>query len=227
LCEHVRIKESAMTKASVKAVVQTVQGLGVHAALRAIQYNAAIRALNRRYGRPKPRGRFHTLGDVKTIEKRPHGILIHAENGYVEVNFVSAEIVRVRMRTTPDFPPPFSYAVTRIDWPQPLMQTRDEPPVFTASTDQLVCRVHREGCRLTFETPGGQVISADASGGLGWRENEVRWTRCLPGDEQCFGLGQRASSLNLRGKRYASGTVIPCPPTRAVTIRFTTASPFT
>ena len=51
---------------------------------------------------------------------------------------MTAEIVRVRMRPTPDFPPPFSYAVTRIDWPQPLMQTRDEPPVsFTAFTDQI------------------------------------------------------------------------------------------
>jgi alpha-glucosidase len=191
-----------MTKASAKTVIQTIQGMGLQAGLHAVQYHATVHTLNRRFGRPKPRGRFHTLGDVKSIERRPHSFVIHADNGYVEADFVSAEIVRVRMRHEPDFPPPFSYAVTRIDWPEPLMQTHDEPPVFTASTDQLVCHVQREGCRLSFETPSGQVISADA-GGFAWRDSEIRWTRELPKDERCFGLGQRASALNLRGKQVA------------------------
>jgi alpha-glucosidase len=199
-----------MIKANMKAVVQTVRGLGLQVALRAIQYNTAVRTLNRRFARPKPRGRFRTLGDAKAIEKHPHGFVVHAENGYVEVNFISAEIVRVRLGHEPDFPPPFSYSVTRIDWPQPLMQTRDEPPVFTAFTDQLVCRVRREGCRLTFETAAGQVISQDTDG-LAWRENETRWTRCLPEEELCLGLGQRAGSLNLRGKQYALWNADPLP----------------
>jgi hypothetical protein len=38
-----------MTKASAKTVVQTIQGLGLQAGLHAVQYNATVRTLNRRF----------------------------------------------------------------------------------------------------------------------------------------------------------------------------------
>ncbi|RPJ02839.1 MAG: DUF4968 domain-containing protein [Chloroflexi bacterium] len=199
-----------MTKASVKTIVQVAQGLGLQAGLRAVQYKATVRALNHRFGRARPRSRVQSLGNVKSIEKRPHGLVVHAENAYVEIHFLTAEIVRVRMCPTSDFPPPFSYAVSRSDWPQTLVQTRDEPPMFTAFTDQLVCRVHRDGCRLTFATADHQIISEDA-GGMTWRDSEVRWTRRLPRDEHSYGLGQRAHTLNLRGKRWALWNADPLP----------------
>ena len=81
-----------MAKASVKTVVQTIQEMGLQVGLHAVRYNATVRTLNRRFGQPRPRGRFHTLGDVKGIERHPHSFVIHADNGYVEVDFISAEM---------------------------------------------------------------------------------------------------------------------------------------
>ncbi len=199
-----------MAKTTFKTFVQTVQGLGLQAALRAVQYNTSIRSLNRRYGTKKARGRIQTLGDVKSIEKRPGGALVHAEHGYLEISFLAPDIIRVRMRTEPNFPPPFSYAVERIDWPIPPVISRDMPETFTANTDHMVCRIHKKHTQLSFELPDGRILSEDAEG-FAWRGTEVRWTRKFLSNERSYGLGQRASVLNLRGKRLALWNLDPMP----------------
>lgn len=150
------------------------------------------------------------MGKVSEIVTRPRGARIRAENGYVEIEFFSPEIVRVRMRTGPDFPPPFSYAIDQIDWPAVLLRTQETAEAFIIHTDDLTCRIHKESCRMTFTTADGRVISQDKPG-LGWRDHEVRWTRELPKQEWCYGLGQRASGLNLRGKRLALWNADPQP----------------
>ncbi|MBN1564733.1 MAG: glycoside hydrolase family 31 protein [Anaerolineae bacterium] len=199
-----------MAKSTFRNFLQSAQGLGLQTALRAVQYNSSIRSLNRRYGKKKARGRFQTLGDVKSVEKRAHGAVVHTERGYVEISFLAPEIARVRMRTTPEFPPPFSYAVERIDWPPTTVMNHDLADAFTTSTDHLLCRIHKENTRLSFELPDGRVMSDDAEG-IAWRESEIRWTRQLPAAERSYGLGQRASALNLRGKRLALWNLDPMP----------------
>jgi len=178
-----------------------------------IRYRASIRGKNRRFSQKKARGRFQTLGKVHEIERRPRGAVLQAEQGSVEIYFLSPDIVRVRMRRDNDFLPPFSYAVEKVDWPSTLVTYEEEMAVFTIRTEHLVCRVHRTPCRLIFETAEGQVISEDADG-LAWREHEVQWNRRLPEQEWSYGLGQRASSLNLRGKRLALWNADPRPYSR-------------
>lgn len=199
-----------MAKSTLRTLVQSVQGLGLKTALQAIQYNTSIRSLNRRFEAKKARGRFQALGDVKTVQKQPNRLLVHTEQAYVEISFLAPDIVRVRMRHSHEFPPPFSYAVERIDWPHPPVETVDAAEIYTAKTERLICRIHKKGSRLTFETPEGRVISDDVDG-IEWRENEVRWTRHMPSQERAYGLGQRASSLNLRGKRLALWNSDPGP----------------
>ncbi|NDJ79368.1 MAG: glycoside hydrolase family 31 protein, partial [Chloroflexi bacterium] len=69
-------------------------------------------------------------------------------------------------------------------------------------TEHLICRVNKQPFRLLFENLGGQIVSQDGEG-MSYREDEVRWSRYLPAEEWCYGLGQRAHSLNLRGRRVA------------------------
>ncbi|MCD4686893.1 MAG: glycoside hydrolase family 31 protein [Anaerolineae bacterium] len=199
-----------MSIATFKTLIQAVQGMGWQAALRAVQYNNTLRSMDRRFAPKKPRGRFRMLGSVTGVEQGPRGALIHTEQGALELHVVAPDIVRVRVHTESNFPPPFSYAVHKIDWPQPAVQVDTSGQSVVVSTEQLVCRVDRETGRITFSILDGRVISEDAEG-LAWRGNEVRWTRKLPPNERSYGLGQRASDLNLRGKRLTLWNGDPLP----------------
>jgi alpha-glucosidase len=199
-----------MAPSPLKSILQVARGLDLKTAMSAVRFNASVRALNRRFAREKPHGSFQTLGQVTGIEQQPRGVLIHTQQGHVEISFLSPEIVRVRMRTDTDFLPPISYAVDRIDWPPCSPLVRDSLSAVSLRTENLVCQVHKDLCRLVFERNDGSTISEDTSG-LAWREHEMRWTRHLPKEEYCYGLGQRPSSINLRGKRLTFWNADPMP----------------
>jgi len=193
-----------------KVLYQFVRSFQAQTLLDAMQYSRSVRARNRRFALKKARGRFTSLGKVISIDKRTQGAVIHCENGHIELHFLSAEILRVRVRQDGEFRPPFSYAVERIDFPTPTVLDGEDKQTFNVRTDQLVCRVMKDSSALRFEMPDGRVISED-DGGAAWRERDVRWTRKLPPDEACYGLGERAHALNLRGKRWELWNTDPMP----------------
>jgi alpha-glucosidase len=185
-----------------RVIFRIVRRLGGRGATAAFKYKLGRRARDRRYERKPPRGQFQTLGDITSVDRHTRGMVVNAQHGHVEVVFMTQDIVRVRMRTDANFRPPFSYAVEHIDFTPPTIQYHEGADVFSVQTAGLTCHVHRSPCRLTFETPDGQVISQD-TGGLAHRAREVRWTRRLPPQERCYGLGLHAEALNLRGKQFA------------------------
>lgn len=199
-----------MPLSNLKSLLKSSQGFGLETALRAVQYNTTVRSLNHRFGRKAPRGKFQALGRVTSFEQRSRSLVIQAENGALEIQVVSAEIMRIRMKSDASFAPPFSYAVDRIDWPPVATFVNDNGTNITFKTEQLVCRIQKEVCRLTFETVEGRVISEDAEG-MARREHEVRWTRQLPQEEWCYGLGQRVSGINERGKKLSLWNADPFP----------------
>lgn len=199
-----------MPLSTFKTLVHAIRDVGFQAALRAVQYNVSLRTLNRHYAHRAAHGPFQTLGKVVNVEQRPREFIVQSEHGWIEIHPVSSEIVRVRVRAENDFLPPFSYAVDKVDWPPVALTCQDSGTLFTAQWEQTTCRVHKEDSRLVFEVEG-QTVSDDLSGGLAWRGHEVRWTRHLPPEEACYGLGQRASSLDLRGKRLALWNADPMP----------------
>ncbi len=184
------------------SLIKTAREMGKDVATGALQYHLALRRLNRQFRSRPVRGRFQTLGKVSGFDSLPHGLVIHAERGHLEIIFTAPDIVRVRMSRTGTFAPPFSYALAQVDWPPVTVQTGSDGTHVTLQSDQLVCRVRRDTCHLTVETPSGETVSTDSEG-FAFREDQVRWTRQLPADETCHGLGQRAAGLNLRGHEWA------------------------
>ncbi|MBN2303169.1 MAG: DUF4968 domain-containing protein [Anaerolineae bacterium] len=198
-----------MTTSNPLTMIQAIRNFGLQTALRAIQYNTSIRTLDRRFGQKKARGRFKSPGKVVAIHPYPRGVVIQAENSHIQIEFVTPEIVRVRMRVSADFSPPFSYAIESSDWSPVKFTSQETAEVVRIETPDLACQVHKASCRLTFRTEKG-VISEDTTG-LAYREQEVRWARKLPAGEVCLGLGQRASSMNLRGKQLKLWNADPMP----------------
>ena len=205
-----------MTLAHLKTLVQTVQGMGWQAALRAIRYNKTAQAMNRRYARTHSDSRMHRPGAVSAVDRSACGVLLHTERARIEIHFLTGEIARVRLHPNSgddgkNLRPPFSYAVEREDWPSHEIQTQDGLAAVVIQAEVLACRIDKDACRLTFFTSEGHTLSEDA-GGLSWGDGgAVRWTRVLPDDESGHGLGQRPAGLNLRGRRWSLWNADPLP----------------
>ena len=166
----------------------------------ALRYNAAVTARNRRFRRARPHGPWQTTGAIRAIEANEHGAILRGEHGALEIYFLSPEVVRVRAQARGEFRPPFSYAVVDGDGAAPAVECQSSGASYRLQTSHLLCEIAKDSGRLTFKTPDGTPISEDTPG-LAWRAGEVRWSRRLPEGELCYGLGERAGALNLRGRR--------------------------
>ncbi|MCZ7540477.1 MAG: glycoside hydrolase family 31 protein [Anaerolineae bacterium] len=189
-----------MTLAQALSWFQVARDRGLAGLLNGIRYHRMMAAMARRYPRPRPSGPFQTPGRVLAVEEVPNGVALRAERAAVELIALGDEVLRVRLSPAGSFAPLFSYAVIGGGDPPRTLRILDEGDAVLVQTARMTCRASKADCRLTLSTADGRVLSEDAEG-LAWRGDEVRWSRRLPSGESCHGLGERASSFDLRGKR--------------------------
>jgi alpha-glucosidase len=148
-------------------------------------------------------GPWQTPGAVKRVLEYGKGLLFVCERGLVELHWIAADCIRVRLRTVKgDFPPPFSHAVAKPDWPLVPVETIEGEEALEMRSASMVCRVGKQPLRLGIETLDGDLICVDHAG-MRWQPGgEISLSMALFPDESCYGLGERAFALNLRGRRY-------------------------
>ncbi len=127
----------------------------------------------------------------------------------VEVRVISDEIIRIRLAPHGVFLEEFSYAV-----PNPIQRVSvfsfdETSEYYIVETNTVKCLIRKEDFFIAFADNTGRVISEDAVA-MHWEENSdfggyyVYATKeCVEG-ESFFGLGDKTSSLNLRGKRFVN-----------------------
>jgi alpha-glucosidase len=160
-------------------------------------------AYSKRYGiKRRANAPWHSPGRVLAVKPYERGAYFVCEHGWVEVQWIAPDCVRVRLRTDDrDFLPPFSYAVHKVDWSPVPYDLSEGENTLTMRSSALVCRADKRRFRLRFDLPDGRPVSVDTTG-IQWRETgEIRLTMALRSNECCYGFGMRASRLNLRSKR--------------------------
>ena len=127
------------------------------------------------------------------------------DNAMVRLTVLAPDLVRVRVSPTGRFPPPFSYAVARPDeaWP-PVEVTLDETEEHLwLRTGRLHCQIAKGYLTLAFYDPDGTEINSDAAG-AGWEKDSERvlcWKQ-MPAGEHVYGLGQKTTPLDKRGRAF-------------------------
>jgi alpha-glucosidase len=148
--------------------------------------------------RPSP---WQTVGAVKRVAPFERGLRLSCERGWVELHWVAPDCLRVRLRDGGEFPAPLSYAVSRVDWPVVPIEVIEGAEALEVHSASMICRIGKQPFRLGIETLDGQYICVDRAG-MRWRpEGQVGLSMAMLPDESCYGLGERAAGLNLRGKR--------------------------
>jgi len=147
-------------------------------------------------------GQWHSIGKVAVAGQDGH----YSFRGYeatVSLDFLAADLVRVRMAHSSQFGPDHSWAVVKKDWPQVHVDFKISPGFLTLRTSALEARVKTDPFRIAFYDRTGRLISKDTDDmGMAWNGNSVRCWKWMPSEEHYFGLGEKAGPLDKRGHAY-------------------------
>lgn len=146
-----------------------------------------------------------TPGAVTDYTITERGARIRCERGWLELEWLTPDCLRVTLLSTPGVPSP---AIARQQWPTVPVEAADSANEITLTTPVCRCVIERIPFRLRLELLDGRLICADTSG-IAWANKALRLSMALQPDEGCYGLGLRASKLNLRGRRLALWNVDP------------------
>ncbi|MBE7177440.1 MAG: glycoside hydrolase family 31 protein [Mucilaginibacter polytrichastri] len=166
----------------------------------------AIKHLNNPVANLKPITKQY-LSSVKSVEQQGNRFYFSDGDARVEVRVVSEDVIRVRLAPHGVFLEEFSYAVPqnpdrRVD----VYHLDEDSNYYSVSTGTVICRIKKADFTFAFLDNEERVVSEDAEP-MHWEENVqfggyyVFGTKENHNEESFFGLGDKASELNLRGKR--------------------------
>ncbi|HEY2582846.1 MAG TPA: glycoside hydrolase family 31 protein [Mucilaginibacter sp.] len=167
---------------------------------------------------------FHHLNNpaegIKPIIKKYLGVPNRADqtgnkfcfsdgDAKVEVVVVTDEIIRVRLAPHGVFLDDFSYAVPKLAHKASVFALTENEDEYRVSTNVVNCHVRKKDFFISFSDNNNHVTSTDAVP-MHWEENVkfggyyVFCTKTCDKNESFFGLGDKPTELNLRGKRLTN-----------------------
>jgi alpha-glucosidase len=155
--------------------------------------------------------------DIKPVIKKYLGVPIHAEqktnkffftdgDATVEITVVTDEIIRVRLAPHSVFLDEFSYAVPKLEHKAVKFKLLENEFEYCVSTKAVNCHIRKKDFFISFSDHNDNITSADAVP-MHWEENikfggyYVFCTKTCQPEESFFGLGDKPTEFNLRGKR--------------------------
>ncbi|MCB9232001.1 MAG: glycoside hydrolase family 31 protein [Bacteroidia bacterium] len=149
-------------------------------------------------------------GGVSDVKRDGATILFRSERGVMlRLQAVSDSVIRLCYATEGFFDADFSYAIYK-DYESSFahLELTEEETGWSVTTATVQVRVSRSDMRVAFfSVDGGIEINRDEKG-FHWEPhpefggNIVKMSKHVYPGEHYFGLGDKATSMNLRGKRF-------------------------
>ena len=137
-------------------------------------------------------------------------LFFHTENDVVlQMRILRDSVIRFRYTTTGKFENDFSYAITKYaSTGYNRLDIDEEDDVYIVSTAKLICKIYKANLKVIIcDAADGSVINEDELG-FHWEESYqfggdiVKMSKVSHGGESFYGLGDKPSHLNLKGKRF-------------------------
>jgi len=154
---------------------------------------------------PPPVEAFIPFGAVQGLEGVDgRTVRVVMGEGTLQVRALTENLLQLRYRPDRLFGPPFSYSVERGEdaWPFESLAAEESPAQVEIRTGGLVLTMEKASGALALGDGTGRVFF---SAGVGARHREgpqVTWQAQFPGETPFYGLGEKATGLNLAGKRF-------------------------
>jgi alpha-glucosidase len=146
---------------------------------------------------------WQNIGGLTASQPRGNQVTFTSPKATVVVTVLAPDLVRVRMIPGTSLPPDHSYAVIKTDWPQVPVEFAGDKETRIIRTPELEVHAHLSPFRLAFYDRKGNLISKDAdSRGMSWDGPRLRCWKWMPDDEHYYGLGEKSTPLDKRGRSY-------------------------
>ncbi len=146
------------------------------------------------------------LGVPRQAEQLENKIYFTDGDAKVEIVVITEQVIKVRLAPHGVFLEEFSYAVPKLSTRPVAFTVADNEDEYQISTSAVNCHIRKQDFFISFSDCQNNITSADAVP-MHWEENVkfggyyVFCTKeCRP-EESFFGLGDKPTELNLRGKR--------------------------
>ena len=137
-------------------------------------------------------------------------VTVACTNGSYALTVLAPDLIRVHFHP-PAQPtdqltnqPPNSYSIAKSDddWPPCDFHIVETEDAIEIRTSRLACQVAKASGRLTFLDLEGSIINEDEAGACYHPAGPVICHKRIQPDEHFYGLGERTSTLDRRGRRY-------------------------
>ena len=149
------------------------------------------------------------LGNVKGYTQQNNNFYFTDGSAEVEIKVVSDEIIRVRLAPKGQFLDDFSYAVPMSNQHVAVFHFEETEEVYRVSTNTVTCVLEKDTFLISFLDRDGALVNRDQRA-MHWEENPdfggyyVYCTKEARPDEAFYGLGDKPTHLNIRGKRFTN-----------------------
>jgi alpha-glucosidase len=146
------------------------------------------------------------LGKVVDFRQEDTKFYFSDGEATVEIRIISDEIIRVKMAPHKVFLDEFSYAVPKLDQRVDVFNFTEEETRYAVATNTVTCYINKEDFRISFADNAGTVTNEDFQS-MHYEENVqfggyyVYCTKTCYPEESFYGLGDKPTDFNLRGKR--------------------------
>jgi len=147
---------------------------------------------------------------IISFKKDVDTLYFSAENDVVlQLTVLRDSVLRFRYTTTGTFENDFSYAITKYaSTGYNHLSIEEDDTVYKITTSKLICHISKQDLRVSiYDAKDNELINEDESG-FHWEEsyqyggNIVKMSKVSNDGESYYGLGDKPSHLNLKGRRY-------------------------
>ncbi len=148
-------------------------------------------------------------GKLKNFTKQKDKLVITTDQGVIlNLYIITDNIFRLRYANDGFFEKDFSYAIDKsFTGGYTKFEYEDKTDFLEVRTANLKCRIQKADLKITFKDMDDQVINEDELG-YHWEENHeyggniVKVSKKVQPTEYYYGLGDKPTGLNLKGKRF-------------------------
>ncbi|QCX40774.1 glycoside hydrolase family 31 protein [Aureibaculum algae] len=147
---------------------------------------------------------------IVSYEKHIDTFNFFTENGVtLKVTILRDSVIRFRYSTTGIFENDFSYAITKYaNSGYDILEIEENDDQYEITTEKLICRIKKENARISLFDAKDKTLIIDDEIGFHWEEsyehggNVVKMSKKSRKGESYYGLGDKPTHLNLKGKRF-------------------------
>lgn len=148
---------------------------------------------------------------ITEFKREADKLYFTTENGVIlEITVLRDSVLRFRYATENIFEPDFSYAISEdASTGYNELEIEETPTEYLISTAKLKILVDKQTVRIQISDLEGNIINEDELG-FHWEENyafggnTVKMSKITQSSESFYGLGDKATHSNLKGKRVTN-----------------------